>query len=544
MDLFSVRTIRARYTFNFSLLSIVFLMVVVAAYQLVSYIQYNTGRYSQGANLIQNADRDLYQSRLALSTLIFSPDDDALINQPTLKEEVMSNAQQALDRMQAFIQMTKDEPEIVNYLSSFQNYYQRWHAEHTAVLKALENQQRDLAVNLFLTRGFDSFKKLRHLYDGSEELITKYATQEKQQINRHADQFKLFVSILSVIVLFSSLMLAWFAPKNISNAIKKITSDIHQISQGDGDLTRRINSRKSDETGDLSRELDGFVDKLGHIIRQIRNGCGSIQDEMKTISHAAAESSSLSDKEDQSLDMVVTAIEEMSSATKEVAQNAAETATQVELLSRLVDEGEASILHSTERLHDLTQQIEHASVVIERLSHSSEKISSVLDVILNISEQTNLLALNAAIEAARAGDQGRGFAVVADEVRNLASKTQLSTEDIRQMINSLQNEVSEAVQSIKTSVDIATSTETLNAQTKGLLETVKSSSDQIQGLTLQTASATDEQSLVANEINTNLANLSEMSKQIRNMSNTVNQSVQDAVISIESLATQIKRFSV
>ncbi|WNJ94816.1 methyl-accepting chemotaxis protein [Vibrio ruber] len=544
MNLFSMRTIRARYTFNFSLLSIVFLMVVVAAYQLVNYIQHNTGRYSQGANLIQNADRDLYQSRLALSTLIFSKDNDVLTHQPALKEEVLSNAQQALERMQAFIKMTQDEPEIVNYLSPFQKSYQRWHSEYTAVLKALESQQQDLAINLFLTRNSESFKALRSLYDGSEELIAKYAEQEKQQIDQHADQFKLFVSILSIIVLFSSLMLAWFAPKKISDALKKITSDINQISQGDGDLTRRINSQKPDETGDLSRELDGFVDKLGHIIRQIRNSCGSIQDEMKKISHASAESSSLSDQEDQSLDMVVTAIEEMSSATRDVAQNASETATQVELLSRLVDDGEASILNSTERLHSLTQQIEHASVVIERLSHSSEKISSVLDVILNISEQTNLLALNAAIEAARAGEQGRGFAVVADEVRNLASKTQLSTEDIRKMINDLQNEVSDAVVSINTSVDIAASTESLNAQTKSLLDSVKLSSDQIQGLTLQTASATDEQSQVANEINTNLANLSEMSKQIKTMSNTVNQSVQDAVKDIEALATQIKRFSV
>jgi methyl-accepting chemotaxis protein len=238
-----MRTIRARYTFNFSLLSVVFLIVVVAAYQLVNYIQHNTGRYSQGANLIQNADRDLYQSRLALSTLIFSPDNHAQTNQSTLKEEITSNAKQALQRMQAFMQMTKDEPEIANYLTPFQRYYQQWQAEHAAVLKALENQQHDLAVQLFLTRNADSFQELRSLYDGSEELITKYATQEKQQINRHAEQFKLFVSILSVIVLFLSLILAWFAPKKISNAIKKVTSDIHQVSQGDGDLTRRINSQ-------------------------------------------------------------------------------------------------------------------------------------------------------------------------------------------------------------------------------------------------------------------------------------------------------------
>jgi methyl-accepting chemotaxis protein len=538
-----LNTIRSKYTFSFSLLSLIFMTVVIASYYLVNYIENNAGRYADGASLVQNADRDLYQSSLALSTLVFA-DETSPIDKTSVKQDVRSNAKQALDRMNSFIQMTKDEPEIVDYLASFQQKYQRWQQEFTGVLTALEANQKALAKKLFLSRNSESFTQLRAMYDGAEELIHKYSTIEKAEISERVSQFTLFVAVLSVIVLLMSILLAWFAPRNISKAIKNVTADIREINQGDGDLTRRINSSKKDETGELSCEVDSFVDKLGIIIRQVRQGCDSVQEEMERIGEAASQSSTLSDSEDESLDLVVTAVEEMSSATKEVARNASETASQVDYLAKLVDEGEVSILGSTERLHDLTHEVKNASTVIARLSQSSEKISSVLDVILSISEQTNLLALNAAIEAARAGEQGRGFAVVADEVRNLASKTLLSTEDIRQMITDLQEEVSEAVRSINDSVTIATSTEELNEQTKALLDSVKSSSDQIQGLTIQTASATDQQSQVAEEINSNLSKLSNMSKQIKDISHLVNHSVQETLGNTESLVSQIKRFSV
>lgn len=538
-----LNTIRSKYTISFSLLSLIFLTVVIASYYLVNYIENNAGRYAQGASLVQNADRDLYQSSLALSTLVFA-EESSPVDETDVKESVLSNAKQARDRMNSFIQMTMDEPEIVDYLSSFQQKYQIWQQEFTEVLSALEANNKDLARELFLSSASESFTHLRAMYDGAEELIHKYSAIEKAEINEKVSQFTLFVTTLSVIVLLMSIALAWLAPRNISKAIKNVTADIREINQGDGDLTRRINSTKKDETGELSNEVDSFVDKLGIIIRQVRHGCDSVQQEMERIGEAASQSSTLSDSEDESLDLVVTAVEEMSSATKEVARNASETATQVDYLAKLVDEGEVSILGSTERLHDLTHEVKNAATVIDRLSQSSEKITSVLDVILSISEQTNLLALNAAIEAARAGEQGRGFAVVADEVRDLASKTLLSTEDIRQMITGLQAEVSEAVRSINDSVTIATSTEELNDQTKTLLDSVKSSSDQIQGLTIQTASATDQQSQVAEEINSNLSKLSNMSKQIKDISHLVNHSVQETLGNTESLVSQIKRFSV
>ncbi|SHO59015.1 methyl-accepting chemotaxis protein [Vibrio quintilis] len=538
-----IQTIRAKYTFFFSLLSAVFLVVVLTSYNLVVYIQENTGKYEDSAGLIQNADRDLYQSALALSLLTFSESISSARHQ-TLKDTALSNAEQAKSRMEKFIQQTRQEPEIVRYLSPFQNLYQNWTHEIDRLLTAIENHDFETAKRIHTGSHEAAFIKLREIYDGSEELISKYSAIENETIHDHIETFKVVVMILSAFVLTLSIFLAWLAPRNISNAIRNVTHDLHEISQGDGDLTRRINNTKADETGDLSRELDGFVDKLGSIIRQIRQGADTIRDEMETISQAATQSASLSEQSDTSLDTIVTAIEEMSATTHDVAGNAADTATHVEQLAGLADEGELSILASTERLHDLTSQIQHASDVVEKLSQSSDKISSVLDVILSISEQTNLLALNAAIEAARAGEQGRGFAVVADEVRQLAGKTQLSTEDIRTMIQSLQKEVSEAVTSINDSVQIASSTETLNEKTRGVLDAIKTASDQIQDLAAQTANATDQQSQVAQEITTNLVQMSGMSKETKTLSSQMKQSVQQSLGSAESLVKQVNRFSV
>ncbi|CAM3544933.1 Methyl-accepting chemotaxis protein PctC [Vibrio aerogenes CECT 7868] len=538
-----MQTIRSRYTFSFSLLTAVFLAVVVLAYNLVIYIQDNTGKYQESATLIQNADRDLYQSALALSTLAFS---DSLppAQQDELKQTVLSNARQAKDRMEAFITQTRDVAEIVRYVSPFEQRYQDWQREFNAVINAVEHHDHASAKRRFTREHKDVFLTLRTLYDGSEELVNKYAVIEEKVIHAHIDNFKLIVLILSAFVLVISVFLAWFAPKNISESIRKVTHDLHEISQGDGDLTRRMNNPKPDETGELSRELDGFVEKLGGMIQQIRQGADTIRDEMSSIHQAATQSATLSDQNDTALDTVVTAIEEMSTTTREVAGNAADTASHVAALSDLSDEGERSIQAATDRLHDLTDQITQASQVIEKLSQSSDGISSVLDVIMNISEQTNLLALNAAIEAARAGEQGRGFAVVADEVRQLAGKTQLSTEDIRKMIQTLQGEVSEAVTSINESVQIAASTESLNEATRALLIDIKVSSDQIQNLTLQTASATDQQSQVAQEINTSLVQMSGMSKEAKTLSFQMKQSVDQALESAGSLVGQVNRFKV
>jgi methyl-accepting chemotaxis protein len=234
----------------------------------------------------------------------------------------------------------------------------------------------------------------------------------------------------------------------------------------------------------------------------------------------------------------------MSGATKDVAHNAAETAHQVHQLTEISNQGQQALANSTERLHQLSQQVQHAATVVGDLANQSEQIASVTGVIQTIAEQTNLLALNAAIEAARAGDQGRGFAVVADEVRALASKTQQSTEHIRQMIQQLQSGVADVVTSIQQGVTLAGNTEQLNTQVGMAFHSVQQSAGLIEDHALQTASATEQQSVVAEEITKNLSHLSEMSKQLNQIAQRIQLTVSETLGSSDELAGRVKRFSV
>lgn len=535
------RTIRSRYTLVFSCLSLVFLAVVAASFLLISFIQSSVGRYADGASLIQNADRDLYQSRLALTNLLTNTAADAA-QRASWRGDTESNASQALQRMQTFQKLTVELDEIVTYLEPFSGLYQQWQEDNQLLLSSdklsAEDIQRSLAQSEHV------FSKLRALYDGSEALISKYAAAEREQIDQLAARFKLVVTVIATLVVLGSLLMAWIAPRRISDAIRTVTVDVEQISSGDGDLSRRINSKRLDETGDLSRALDEFIAKLGSLIGEVKRGCLSVQTQMQQMGVTAEQASQLSLQQDQALDMIVTAIEEMSGATKDVAHNAAETAHQVHQLSEISNQGQQALANSTERLHQLSQQVQHAAVVVADLANQSEQIASVTGVIQTIAEQTNLLALNAAIEAARAGDQGRGFAVVADEVRALASKTQQSTEHISQMIQQLQSGVADVVSSIQQGVTLADNTEQLNTQVGMAFHSVQQSAGLIEDHALQTASATEQQSMVAHEITKNLSHLSEMSKQLNQIAQRIQLTVRETLGSSDELAGRVKRFSV
>lgn len=535
-----LHTIRGRYTLIFGGLALVFLLVIISTETLISYLQNSIGKYTSGTALIQNADRDLYQSRLALATLVF---EKSTTDAKELEDLALLNAKQALDRMQKFRLLTTDINEISQLLANFDTLYKTWSTGSLKIIQLMKDNP-DAAMILFIDENQANFIKLRSLYDHSEELISKYSELENQAINEFTNTFKVIVAIFAIFVLLLSIALAWFAPRNISKAIKLVTLGVQQISSGDGDLTRRINSTKADETGELSRELDGFVARLGSLIGQVRNGCEHIRQEMFNLGKSASESADLSERQNQSLDFVVTAVEEMGGATREVAQNAADTVAEVEALNRSADDGVKQLDSAIAQLDGLAAQIQSAAGVINQLSERSDKIASVLDVIIGISEQTNLLALNAAIEAARAGEQGRGFAVVADEVRNLASKTQNSTEDIQKMINDLQSGVSNAVNSITQSVDMAGTSVSLSRKTMDSIAVVKTSAGRIYDFTAQTASATEEQSKVTDEINENLSNLSTMSKEVMEISKRISHSVHQTLSNSDELAGQVKRFTV
>ena len=216
------------------------------------------------------------------------------------------------------------------------------------------------------------------------------------------------------------------------------------------------------------------------------------------------------------LDQLATAMHEMSATAHDVASNAQRTAASSQEVDEATHAGVEVVSRTTESIADLANDMDTVVGTINDLSSYSDNIASILTTITDIADQTNLLALNAAIEAARAGDLGRGFAVVADEVRALASRTQQSTEEIKNMIQQLQAGVKNAEVVIMKGRDRATQTQAMASEADGVLGSIRESILDINQMTLQIATAAEEQSATAEEINRNTAN-------IRNISGSVSE---------------------
>lgn len=176
--------------------------------------------------------------------------------------------------------------------------------------------------------------------------------------------------------------------------------------------------------------------------------------------------------------------------------------------------GRTELVDSISRMHQLSQRANASRELIEALSQRSDDIQRVTLVIQSIASQTNLLALNAAIEAARAGDAGRGFAVVADEVRALAHRTQTSTQEIEQMIGNIRQDTEHAVAAMHSSSERVQATLGVAQRSGEALDEITRSISQINERNLMIASATEEQALVAREVDRNLVGIRNLSQQV------------------------------
>ncbi|MBB3104186.1 methyl-accepting chemotaxis protein [Azomonas macrocytogenes] len=306
---------------------------------------------------------------------------------------------------------------------------------------------------------------------------------------------------ISVVVSIPIALIGLVFAGRILQPLLQMRLNLDDIAQGEGDLTRRLPVTSQDELGQLAQSFNRFVDKIqGTIVDvvDITHQLTSLLDEVAT---QAQQTERSMQQQRQETDQVATAINEMSAAAQEVAksaQQAAEAARQTDeqgSLAKQVVDGSISQIHS------LVKEMQQSSGSLDSLQRDVHSIVSVLGVIRSIAEQTNLLALNAAIEAARAGEAGRGFAVVADEVRALASRTQQSTQEIQGMIDRLQQGTSSAVESMRRSGTTGESTtEHANQAGVSLLEISRLIST-INAMNAQIASAAEEQTAVAEEIN-------------------------------------------
>ncbi|MFI8740575.1 methyl-accepting chemotaxis protein [Stutzerimonas zhaodongensis] len=313
--------------------------------------------------------------------------------------------------------------------------------------------------------------------------------------------------IQALLLLAGLIVMGYIIRRVIISRINEMRHTMEAMT-ADEDLSRTVAVHAQDEVGAMGTAFNRMIFKFRNSLEAVAAVTHQLGEVSNRVSSVAEKTQTAVMEQRSETDMVASAMNEMSATVQEVARHANETAS---ASSGADEESRVGVALATEALDGievLIQDIEKAAQVIKQVETDSVSIGMVLNVINGIAEQTNLLALNAAIEAARAGEQGRGFAVVADEVRTLASRTQKSTEEIQRTIEQLQNGVRNAVQAMEGAQVRAHSGSDCVAKTAQSLTVIAGEVNTINGMNTQIATAAEEQSAVAEEINRNITTIS------------------------------------
>ncbi|MED7667387.1 methyl-accepting chemotaxis protein [Pseudomonas moraviensis subsp. stanleyae] len=329
---------------------------------------------------------------------------------------------------------------------------------------------------------------------------------------RKSDTFGM--AMVGLVIAGIGLLVIWLVGHGIARPLKQMVAMLDDIAQGEGDLTRRLSSDRSDELGSIAKGFNTFLAKLQAMITQVVTSVQSVSDSSEHTADIAIRTNIGVQKQMAEIDQVATAVQEMTATAQDVARNATQAAQAASHADQAASQGMQIVRDTSNSIGVLAVEIGKAVEVVQTLAKDSENINAILTAIRGIAEQTNLLALNAAIEAARAGEQGRGFAVVADEVRNLAQKTQKATEEIQAMIQQLQQGTRDVVRVMEDSQNRTDESVQHAAKAAEALETITQAVSVINDMNTQIASAAEEQSAVADDINRNVINIGQVANEV------------------------------
>jgi methyl-accepting chemotaxis protein len=314
---------------------------------------------------------------------------------------------------------------------------------------------------------------------------------------------------IAALVLVLIAIVGVFVTGSIVRPLRLMKDNLDDIASGDGDLTRRLTVSSGDELGELAGSFNRFADKIHGLVSQIVEMTSQLTGLVGEVSDQAHRSEKAMERQRHETDQVATAINEMSAAAHEVAKSAQGAAVAAQQTDAEGQAAKRVVDGSIKQIHALVSDIRSSGTSLDSLQNDVSSIVSVLSVIRSIADQTNLLALNAAIEAARAGEAGRGFAVVADEVRALASRTQQSTQEIQSMIDRLQTGTQGAVEAMRRSSEAGDGTSAQANEAGASLDAMAGLIGTINSMNAQIASAAEEQTAVAEEINRSVHQIAE-----------------------------------
>ncbi|ELA7188390.1 methyl-accepting chemotaxis protein [Vibrio alginolyticus] len=350
--------------------------------------------------------------------------------------------------------------------------------------------------------------------------------------------------IYSIIAVIASIIALTLLIRTLMRPLDTLNNAIKDVASGKGDLTQRLETDTDQEFSELATNFNTFMENLQQQIIESKRISDQILNGTQITAEGAKDSAGAIHTQLQELEQLATAMHEMSVTATEVANNAQGAASAAKEADQATVEGSSIVGESTQTINMLSDSIDLAVEEVQVLESATANIETILKVINDIADQTNLLALNAAIEAARAGESGRGFAVVADEVRTLAQRTQESTTEIRTMIEQLQSGASSVANAMHQSKGSAIEAVEKADLANSALQRIRDAIQRISDMNLQIASAAEEQSLVAEEINNNTVNIKDLSTQVAESANRTNDAMQAQQEDVHKQDQILNRFTV
>ncbi|MBJ7556707.1 methyl-accepting chemotaxis protein [Marinomonas spartinae] len=371
---------------------------------------------------------------------------------------------------------------------------------------SLDQQSESIASKLV-----DKMDAISGLSKQTVEMTELLREEAKNSAKQAAYFSKVFMAIVVLVSVLIAVLITLWVSRSIRKPLASVMLVLGKIT--DGDFTQRCQVSSKDEFGELSGWVNQLVTKLQSVMQDVNKASNDVADSAERNVRLAGETKTLMNTQSDRSSSIATAMTEMLATVQDVAKNAEITLNQVQEVDTLAVESRSKMSSNIHEIEQLVAQLESSEGVVNELDEHSKNIGKILEVIQDIAEQTNLLALNAAIEAARAGEQGRGFAVVADEVRSLANRTHASTEEIQSVINLLQGGVSKTVAAMQESKDKAYSSVKETRTVGEALDTLQTRMVEVRDLSTQIATAAEQQSLVAQDINKSVHEISAMSEE-------------------------------
>jgi len=370
--------------------------------------------------------------------------------------------------------------------------------------------------------------------------VEDFTSAEIQSIDQQTRSLEQQVVVAAILVLLLSVLVSRATRKTIQRGLNKAMLALKELQRGN--LTTEVVVDEPAEIGEMLTLMEQTRKDLAQLLWLVQRSTVEVTGAAEVL---AESSQGVQDNvQQQSLQMaqIATAMHEMSATAHEVAHSVATTHTASEEAAQNSNSSQAINTQAVQSTASLVQSLKDSAASLTELEKHSDSIGAVLVVIKSIAEQTNLLALNAAIEAARAGEQGRGFSVVADEVRHLAQRTQTSTTEIETMISTFRQSAHQAVLKMQQSSELGGQAIEYASQSSDLMQKVNGSIDKVRGMSLQIASAAEQQSSAIEEINVSVGVVHHAAEHNAGLVAQVATASQQLTAMAETLEGAVKRF--